>query len=109
MPQWLSGLVSSFKAATPSQQAYMVVAAVAALFLLPRALILAFVGLERLFVGLLLELEELIVLLTLKTLAAVSGGSSSSSSRAEASVACSAPGIPVGITAAGCCCAAALR
>jgi hypothetical protein len=74
MPEWLSGLVGSFKAATPSQQAYTVVAGVAALLLLPRLLILAFVGLERLFVGLLLELEELIVLLTLKTLTAVSGG-----------------------------------
>ena len=72
LPEWMSALYSRWQDATPSQQAYMVVAGLAALLLLPRVLILGFVGIERLFVGLLLEIEELMVALTLKTLAAVS-------------------------------------
>ena len=81
MPVWLSSLYSRWKDATPSQQAYIAVAALAALFLLPRALILAFVGVERLFVGLLLEIEELMVALTLKTIAAVSAAARSGAGR----------------------------
>jgi hypothetical protein len=74
MPERLSGLINWWQEeATPSQRSYTVAAAIAALLLLPRALVLAFVGVERLFVGLLLEIEELIVALTLKTIAAVGG------------------------------------
>jgi hypothetical protein len=72
LPDWISALQRRWQDATPSQQAYMVVAGIAALLLLPRVVILAFVGMERLLVGLLLEIEELVVALTLKTLAAVS-------------------------------------
>lgn len=71
LPEWMSALYSRWQDATPSQQAYMVLAGIAALLLLPRVLILGFVGIERLFVGLLLEIEQLVVALTLKTLAAV--------------------------------------